>query len=87
MYFFLSRNETDGVNSPIRQKSFQIVDNGNSVFDSNDNKEMGKRSNLLDYYISLETATQKQKKIPAHQTFSNLDSSVPMSPTPAHAKG
>lgn len=64
------------------QKSFQVVDNGNLVFDSNDNKEMGKRSNLLDYYISLEAATQKQKKISALQPFCNP---APMSPNPAHA--
>lgn len=80
-------NETDSINSPVRQKSFQSVDNGNAVFDSNDNKEMGKRSNLLDYYISLEAASQKQKKIPSLQPVCNHDGPESVSTTnQAHAK-
>ncbi|XP_054721218.1 protein Fe65 homolog [Uloborus diversus] len=67
-----------------RQEQF-FNDNGNSVFDSNENKDMGRKSSFLDYYISLETSSQKQKNIPAFQTVCNSDSSSQKSPTPSSA--
>ncbi|KAG8190962.1 hypothetical protein JTE90_010825 [Oedothorax gibbosus] len=54
-------NQTQGLHSSSRAESFHGIDNGNSVFDSNDNKDMGKKSNFLDYYASLEETSQIDK--------------------------
>ncbi|GFT69932.1 protein Fe65 homolog [Nephila pilipes] len=70
-------NQTHGLKSSDRGEPFQGNDNGNSVFDSNDNKDMGKKSSFLDYYISLETAASlKENKSPTFQAVCNCDSSI-----------
>ncbi|CAL1263612.1 unnamed protein product [Larinioides sclopetarius] len=70
-------NQTQGLKSSDREETFPGNDNGNSVFDSNDNKEMGKKSSFLDYYISLEAAASvKENKSPSFQALCSCDSSV-----------
>ncbi|GBM98859.1 hypothetical protein AVEN_138511-1 [Araneus ventricosus] len=71
------KNQTQGLKSSDREETFPGNDNGNSVFDSNDNKEMGKKSSFLDYYISLEAAASvKENKSPSFQALCSCDSSV-----------
>ncbi|PRD28100.1 UNVERIFIED_CONTAM: Amyloid beta A4 precursor protein-binding family B member 2 [Trichonephila clavipes] len=69
-------NQTQGLKSSDREESFQGNDNGNSVFDSNDNKDMGKKSSFLDYYISLEAAASLKENKSTFQAVCNCDSSV-----------
>ncbi|GIY86102.1 protein Fe65 homolog [Caerostris darwini] len=70
-------NQTHGLKSSDTEDSFPGIDNGNAVFDSNDNKDMGKKSSFLDYYISLEAATSlKENKSPTFQALCSCDSSV-----------